>query len=86
MLHVVGHCNVAAAMAVMGSLWHWLQHANRHPPAAGRIHQKRTLLHPPQVNAALGDLPTTDKLEYSLRQEMEQVVTVGARVAGAMIK
>jgi hypothetical protein len=38
-----------------------------------------------QVNAALGDKPV-DKLEYSLRQEMDQVVSVGARITGAMIK
>lgn len=38
-----------------------------------------------QVNAALSDEPM-DKLEYSLRQEMEQVVSVGARIASAMIK
>lgn len=38
-----------------------------------------------QVNAALGDQPV-EKLEYSLRQEMDQVLNVGARIAGAMIK
>jgi len=39
-----------------------------------------------QVNTALADQQPGDKLDYSLRQEMDQVVSVGARIAGAMIK
>ncbi|PRW56253.1 putative ATP-dependent DNA helicase HFM1 isoform A [Chlorella sorokiniana] len=37
------------------------------------------------VNEGLADTPT-DKLEYSLRQDVEQAVTVGKRLAGAMVR
>ena len=39
-----------------------------------------------QVNTALADQQPGDKLDYSLRQDMDEAVTVGARIAGAMIK
>ena len=39
----------------------------------------------PQVNEGLADTPT-DKLDYSLKQDCEQVVAAGKRIAGAMVK
>jgi ATP-dependent DNA helicase HFM1/MER3 len=37
------------------------------------------------VNEGLADVPT-DKLEYSLKQDVEQVVSQGRRIAAAMAK
>lgn len=38
-----------------------------------------------QVNAGLSDRPP-DKLDYSLKCDMEQAVSVGARLAAAMVR
>ena len=37
------------------------------------------------MNEGLSDTPT-DKLDYSLKQDAEQAVAVGSRIAGAMVK
>ncbi len=39
----------------------------------------------PQVNEALSDHPT-EKLDYSMKQELEQVIRVGMRIAACMAK
>jgi hypothetical protein len=38
-----------------------------------------------QVSEGLADTPT-DKLDYSLKQDCEQVLAAGKRIAGAMVK
>lgn len=38
-----------------------------------------------QVNEALTDHPT-EKLDYGIKQEIEQIVKVGARIAACMAK
>jgi ATP-dependent DNA helicase HFM1/MER3 len=38
-----------------------------------------------QVNEALSDHPT-EKLDYSMKQELEQVLRVGMRIAACMAK
>jgi hypothetical protein len=38
-----------------------------------------------QVNEALSDHPT-ENLEYSMKQELDQVVKVGARITACMAK
>ena len=38
-----------------------------------------------QVNEALSDRPA-DKVEYSMRQEQEQVLKVGARIVACLAK
>ncbi len=40
---------------------------------------------PRQVNEGLSDTPT-EKLDYSLKQETDQVLNAGKRIAGAMVK
>ena len=46
------------------------------------LHSVNNLL---QVNEALTDHPS-EKLEYGLKQEIEQIVKVGARIAACMAK
>ncbi len=48
--------------------------------------EKRTNVNDPlQVNEALTDHPM-EKLEYSMKQEIEQIVKVGVRIAACMAK
>jgi ATP-dependent DNA helicase HFM1/MER3 len=57
-------------------------HSPPHPPLYPLSHTPRAAL---QVNEGLADTPS-EQLDYSLRQEVEQVVAAGKRIAGAMVR